>query len=71
LTFEIIGDIETIATGAGVKVRSLLRKMSGRGRWLNRKGFGTVRLPNGHIRRAELPWYEAHGIGRHDLKVKN
>jgi len=34
LGFEIIGEIEaiqTIATGAGVKVRSLLRKMYGRG----------------------------------------
>jgi hypothetical protein len=74
LRFEIIGEIEaiqTIATGAGVKVRSLLRKMYGRGRWRKRKGIGTVRLPNGNIRRVELHWYEAHGIGRRDLKIKN
>lgn len=74
MTFEIIGEIdaiETIATGASVKVRSLLRKMYGRGRWRKRKGIGTVRLPNGNIRRVELRWYEAHGIGRRDLKIKS
>jgi hypothetical protein len=74
LTFQIIGEIdaiETIATGASVKVRSLLRKMYGRGRWRKRKGIGTVRLANGNIRRVELHWYEAHGIGRRDLKIKS
>jgi hypothetical protein len=74
LTIEIIGEIEaieTIAAGASVKVRSLLRKMYGRGRWRKRKGIGTVRLPNGNVRRVELHWYEAHGIGRRDLKIKN
>jgi len=74
LTFEIIGEIEaieTIATGSSVKVRSLLRKPYGRGRWRKRKGIATVRLANGNIRRVELHWYEAHGIGRRDLKIKN
>ena len=74
MTFEIIGEIEaieTIAAGASVKARSLLRKMYGRGRWRKRKGIGTVRLPNGKIRRVELHWYEAHGIGRRDLKIKD
>lgn len=74
LRFEIIGEIEaiqTIAIGVGVKVRPLLRRMYGRGRWRKRKGIGTVRLPNGNIRRVELHWYEAHGIGRRDIKIKN
>ena len=74
MTFEVIGEIEaieTIATGASVKVRSVLRKVYGRGRWRKRKGTGTVRLSNGNIRRVELHWYEAHGIGRRDLKIKN
>ncbi len=74
MTFEVIGEIEAIATiaaGASLKVRSLLRKMYGRGRWRKRKGIGTVRLPNGNIRRVELHWYEAHGIGRRDVKIKN
>ncbi len=74
MTFEVVGDIEgieTIAAGPSVKVRSFLRKAYGRGRWRKRKGVCTVRLPNGNLRRVELPWYEAHGIGKRDLKIKN
>ena len=74
MTFEVIGSIEqveTIAAGSGVKARSFLRKLYGRGRWRKRKGIATVRLSNGHVRRVELHWYEAHGIGKRDLKIKN
>ena len=73
MTFEIVGEIEhiaTIATGQGVRVRSLLRKIYGPGRWRKRKGVATVRLANGMLRRVELHWYEAHGIGRRDCKIK-
>jgi hypothetical protein len=34
------------------------------------KGKASVKLPNGQIRRVELHWYEAHGIGRKDIKTK-
>ena len=34
------------------------------------KGSATVRLPNGTLRRVELHWYEAHGIGKCDMKIK-
>jgi hypothetical protein len=50
VTFEILGeieDVETIATGTGVRVRALLNKVHGRGRWRKRKGFAKVRLGNG------------------------
>ena len=73
MSFEIVGEIEqieTIATGTGVKVRAFLRKVHGRGRWRKHKGVATVRLANGKLRRVELHWYEAHGIGRRDLKIK-
>ena len=73
MKFEVVGEIgqvETIPTGSSVKVRSFLRKTYGRGRWRKRKGIGTVRLPNGNLRRVELHWYEAHGIGKRDLKIK-
>jgi len=73
LKFDIVVEIEqaeTIASGSGVKVRSLLRKVYGRGRWRKRKGVATVRLVNGQLRRVELHWYEAHGIGRRDFKIK-
>jgi hypothetical protein len=71
--FEVVGDIEqaeTIASGRGVKIRSLLRKIHGRGRWRKRKGIATVRLANGKLRRVELHWYEAHGIGKRDFTIK-
>jgi len=42
----------------------------GTGRWRKLKGIATVRLPNGALRKVELHWYEAHGIGRKDLKIK-
>jgi hypothetical protein len=34
------------------------------------KGVATVRLPNDALRTVELHWYEAHGIGKRDLKIK-
>jgi hypothetical protein len=42
----------------------------GKGRWRKLKGIATVRLANGNLRRVELHWHEAHGIGRRDLKIK-
>lgn len=73
VNFEIVGDIEqveTIATGRGVKIRALLQKAHSKGRWRKLKGEATVRLPNGTLRRVELHWYDAHGIGRRDFKIK-
>jgi hypothetical protein len=73
MKFEVIGDIrevELIARGTGVKIRGYLRKAYGRGRWRKLKGIATIRLPNGSRRVVELHWYEAHGIGRRDLKIK-
>jgi hypothetical protein len=71
--FEILGEIEqieTIAAGAGVRVRALLNKTYGKGRWRKRKGSARIRFPSGAVRRVELHWYEAHGIGRRDFKIK-
>ena len=73
MRFEIVGaieQVETIATGTGVKIRKFLQKIYGRGRWRKRKGIATIRLPNGKLRRVELHWYEAHGVGKRDFKIK-
>ena len=73
MRFEVVGpitDVETIAAGPGVRVAALLRKAYGYGRWRKMKGTATVRLPNGVLRIAEIHWYEAHGIGKRDLKIK-
>ena len=66
-----ISQVETIAAGVGVKVGNFLRRTYGRGRWRKMKSIATVRLPNSNLRRVELHWYEAHGIGKRDLKIKN
>jgi hypothetical protein len=34
------------------------------------KGVAWIRLRDGELRRAELHWYEAHGIGRVEIKRK-
>lgn len=71
--FEILGeirDIEIIAVGSHIRDLAQLQKTYGRGRWRKLKGIADVRLPNGRIRRVELHWYEAHGIGRKDIKIK-
>ena len=73
MDFEIIGNIEaieTIAVGSKIRVLAYLQKVHGRGRWRKLKGVASVRIPNGEIRRVELHWYEAHGIGRRDMKIK-
>ena len=73
MKFDVVGTIaqvETIAAGMSVKVRSFLLKTYGRGRWRKLKGVAAVRLPNGTLRRVELHWYEAHGIGKRDFKIK-
>jgi hypothetical protein len=66
-----ITEIEPIAAGPSLRVRALLRKAYGVGRWRKLKGVATVRLPNGRVRRVELHWYEAHGIGKRDFKIKD
>ncbi len=74
MDFEIIGNIEAIeiiAVGStNICVLDYLQKVHGRGRWRKLKGVASVRIPNGQIRRVELHWYEAHGIGRKDIKIK-
>jgi len=73
MKFEIVGriaNVEVIASGSGVRVRRFLRKAYGSGRWRKMKGTAMVRLPNGALRRVELHWYEAHGIGRRDVRIK-
>jgi hypothetical protein len=71
--FEIIGEVtevETIAVGGAIREIARLRRQFGPGRWRKLKGVATVRLPGDRIRKVELHWYEAHGIGRRKLKIK-
>jgi len=71
--FEILGElrgIEVIASGRRVRDRRRLNREYGRGNWRKIKGFATVRLSDGTICDAELHWYEAHGIGKKEIKFK-
>jgi len=73
MDFEIVGEmtqIATIASGSGVRNRARLRKQYGQGRWRKLKGVAHVRLVDGTIRLAEIHWYEAHGIGKREFKLK-
>lgn len=73
MIFEIVSEIakiKTIAEGKSVRVRQLLAKKYGRGRWKKKKGVATVKLRDGSFRLAEVHWYEAHGIGKRDIKIK-
>ena len=68
-----MGDIrgaELIAAGRNGRNLARLRRRYGRGRWRKLKGIAMVRLKDGTIRKAELHWYEAAGIGRKELKIK-
>jgi hypothetical protein len=65
-----IADIETIAVGGSIREIERLRKAYGQGHWRKRKGNAMVRLPNGTYRQAEVHWYEAHGIGKKEFKIK-
>lgn len=71
--FEIIGriaDTETIASGKTLRERRRLRKFYGGRRWRKLKGMAMVRLPDGTICHAEVHWYEAHGVGAREFKIK-
>lgn len=73
MNFEIIGEItniEIIAVGNSIRELERLRKTYGSGRWRKLKGFATISLDDGTIYEAELHWYEAHGIGKKEIKIK-
>jgi len=72
-SFSIISDItdeEVIAVGNSIRDLPRLRKLYGDGRWRKMKGVATIQLRNGRVRKAEIHWYEAHGIGRKEFKRK-
>ena len=73
MDFELLGDvknIEPIAVGLGIRNLSRLKKQYGKGNWRKLKGIATVRLIDGTMHTAEVHWYEAHGVGKKELKIK-
>ena len=71
--FEVVSEISNVQTiAAGRRIRQLgrLKKLYGPGRWRKMKGVALIRLASGELRRAELHWYEAHGVGKRNMKFK-
>ena len=73
--FEVvskINDVETIAWGHGIKILPLLLKKYGGkpASWRKKKGSTIIRQ-FGMLFEAELHWYEAHGIGKVNMKIKH
>jgi hypothetical protein len=65
-----IANVELIASGKAIRERKRLWKVYGKGRWRKLKGTAYVQLADGTIRHAEIHWYEAHGIGAKEYKIK-
>jgi hypothetical protein len=73
MEFEIVGPIrnaETFAAESSIRELHRLRRTYGRARWRKRKGIARIRLADGSESTAEVHWYEAHGIGRKEMKIK-
>jgi hypothetical protein len=71
--FTIVGritEVETLAIGRSVRIRRHLVRTFGVGRWRKMKGNAMIRFHDGTLRRVELHWFEAHGIGRVYFKRK-
>jgi hypothetical protein len=65
-----IREIETIATGHGIRNLNRLNKIYGKANWRKLKGICYVELEDGTVREAEVHWYEGHGIGKKEAKIK-
>ena len=73
MLFEIVGHVKSVSTIAvGGRIHDIMRLQHqyGLGRWRKMKGVAMVKLTDGGLRRAEIHWYEAHGIGRKKMKIK-
>ncbi|MBI4778227.1 hypothetical protein HY792_04850 [Candidatus Desantisbacteria bacterium] len=74
MRFEILGEIiniETIAVDNSIREIARLQKIYGVGRWRKLKGIAMIHLSDGTICKAEVHWYEAHGIGKKEIKIKH
>ena len=65
-----IREIDTISTGHGIRNLNRLNKIYGKTSWRKLKGICQVKLEDGTILEAEVHWYEGHGIGKKEMKIK-
>lgn len=65
-----ITQIESIAVGREIRELRRLKGLYGNGKWRKMKGVATIETQQGDVLRAEVHWYEAHGIGKREMRVK-
>jgi len=65
-----ITDIQLIAEGSGIRNLSSLKRQFGGKNWRKKKGKAYIEDEIGKRRLVEVHWYEAHGVGRVKLKIK-
>lgn len=73
MRFKIVGpitNVESVAAGAAIRERRRLWKAYGKGRWRKLKGAADIEFHDGTICHAEIHWYQAHGIGAKEYKIK-
>lgn len=68
--FPPIENVETIARRFSIRDLERLRREYGGRIWRKLKGVAQVELLDGSVRSAELHWYESHGIGKREIKIK-
>ena len=71
--FDLVGpirNIETITRGRGIRELTRLARAYGVANWRKRKGLARIRFADGREASVELHWYEAHGVGCRELKIK-
>jgi hypothetical protein len=74
MDFELLSplkDVKIIAKGPEIRDIRRLQKVYGRGRWRKLKDNALVKFKDTEIVRVEeIHWYEAHGIGKREFKIK-
>lgn len=71
--FRIIGlirEIETNAIGNGIRDINRLNRIYGKVKWRKVKGICRVALEDGAELEAEVHWYDGHGVGKKEVKIK-
>lgn len=66
-----ITEIETVTEGKRIRILKYLKKRYGGQHWKKKKRVALVKDPySGLPRRAEVHWFEAHGVGKVEIKRK-
>ena len=63
-------DLKIIARRSSIRELERLQRDYGGRNWRKLKASAYVELTDGSIRYAEIHWYECHGIGKCEMKIK-